>query len=113
VAAELAHNAVPMEAAANVGRDVKANAVGPAATKPKAVVETTRAERRALESSDILERCELLGAFAIFVSVASILAVMGPSDADFLLLSAVPSDAAVENKAWFKYWADAPAPQGM
>lgn len=41
-----------MDAATNVGRDVvSARAVGPAERKPNAVVETTKAERRALESS--------------------------------------------------------------
>ena len=45
VAAELAHNAVQTEAATNVGRDVNAKAAGPAARKPKAVVETTKADR--------------------------------------------------------------------
>ena len=51
MAAELAHNAVPTAAAANVGKDVYANAVGPTDKNPKAVVDTTRAERRALDNS--------------------------------------------------------------
>jgi hypothetical protein len=51
-----------MEAATNVGRDVNAKAVGPAARKPKAVVETTKADRRAFESSARLDANELLDA---------------------------------------------------
>lgn len=51
VAAELAHNAVPRDAAMKVGSEVYASAVGPAARKPNAVVETTSADRRALDNS--------------------------------------------------------------
>jgi len=51
VAADEAQRAVPTDAAAKVGRDAAERAAGPAARKPKAVVETTRAERRAFESS--------------------------------------------------------------
>lgn len=56
VAAELAHNAVPRDAAMKVGSEVYASAVGPAARKPNAVVETTSADRRALDNSVKFER---------------------------------------------------------
>lgn len=59
MAAELAHSAVPIDAAANVGNDVYASAVGPTDMKPNAVVETTRAERRALDSSARLDMVDL------------------------------------------------------
>lgn len=55
MAAELAHNAVPSDAAANVGSDVYANAVGPTDKNPNAVVDTTNADRRALDNSAKLE----------------------------------------------------------
>ena len=55
MAAELAHNAVPSDAAANVGSDVYANAVGPTDKNPNAVVDTTSADRRALDNSAKLE----------------------------------------------------------
>ena len=55
MAAELAHNAVPSDAAANVGIDVYANAVGPTDKNPNAVVDTTSADRRALDNSAKLE----------------------------------------------------------
>lgn len=61
VAAELAHSAVPIDAAANVGNDVNASAVGPTDMKPNAVVETTSAERRALDNSARLEAVDFNG----------------------------------------------------
>ena len=65
VAAEAAQRAVPAEAAASVGRAGVERAMGPAARNPQAVVETTRAERRALESSARLVRRLFLGALAM------------------------------------------------
>ena len=74
--------AVPMEAATKVGRDVNAKAVGPAERKPKAVVDTTKADRRALESSARLDASDLLGGTLICVSSR----VMPSGAALFLML---------------------------
>ena len=85
MAAELAQSAVPMDAAANVGRDVKLNAVGPAERKPKAVVDTTRAERRAFDSSARWDICGLL-VLACESVIVVLLLVARSSDAALLLL---------------------------
>jgi len=68
VAAEEAQRAVPTEAAKKTGREEVAMAVGPAERKPKAVVVTTRAERRALVSSARV--CALDGGLVRWVLVA-------------------------------------------
>lgn len=77
MAAELAHNAVPSDAAANVGSDVYANAVGPTDKNPNAVVDTTNADRRALDNSAKLEMvdddgCDAGGA-VVFIGVSCLL----------------------------------------
>lgn len=106
MAAELAHNAVPREAAAKVGRDVKARAVGPTERKPNAVVDTTRADRRALDSSARCERCELLLLLDCDVSLEASVLVARTSDADDLLLHRCKlffsSDVVVENERLLK-----------
>ncbi len=61
VAAELAHSAVPIDAAANVGNDVNASAVGPTDMNPNAVVDTTSAESRALDNSARFETVDFGG----------------------------------------------------
>ena len=81
VAAELAHNAVPSDAAMKVGREVVASAVGPAARKPNAVVETTSADRRALDNS------------AIFVSSVAVVFLVGSVIVDDVNVSLTPAGA--------------------
>jgi hypothetical protein len=102
VAAELAHNAVPIDAAANVGNDVYANAVGPTDKKPNAVVETTNAERRALESSARLDMVDFCGGSDVAVdeSVLSFVAscMSRGCDAAKLLPALFSSFEVVEEK---------------
>lgn len=101
MAAELAHNAVPREAAAKVGRDVKARAVGPTERKPNAVVDTTSADRRALDSSARCERCEFLLLLDCDVSLEASVLVARTSDADLVLHRCklfFSSDVVVENE---------------
>ncbi len=87
VAAELAHSAVPIDAAANVGIDVNANAVGPTDMNPNAVVETTSAERRAFDNSARLEAVDFGGGGKDDVVVESLLSLFVAS---FVLIDSDP-----------------------
>ncbi len=94
MAAELAHNAVPSDAAANVGSDVYANAVGPTDKNPNAVVDTTSAERRALDNSAKLEMvdddvgCDA-GDVGVVIDVSCLLFCVAASSCNSAVIAAV------------------------
>ena len=94
MAAELAHNAVPSDAAANVGSDVYANAVGPTDKNPNAVVDTTSAERRALDNSAKLEivdggSCDAAGGGVVFIDVSCLLFCVAASSCNSAVIAVV------------------------
>lgn len=93
MAAELAHNAVPSDAAANVGSDVYANAVGPTDKNPNAVVDTTSAERRALDNSAKLEivdddGCDA-GGVGVVIDVSCLLFCVAASSCNSAVIAVV------------------------
>lgn len=93
MAAELAHNAVPSDAAANVGSDVYANAVGPTDKNPNAVVDTTSADRRALDNSAKLEMVDddvgCGGAVVVFIDVSCLLFCVAASSCNSVDIAVV------------------------
>lgn len=92
MAAELAHNAVPSDAAANVGSDVYANAVGPTDKNPNAVVDTTSAERRALDNSAKLEMVDVdvgCGGAVVVIDVSWLLFCVAASSCNSAVIAVV------------------------
>jgi hypothetical protein len=69
-----------------VGREVVASAVGPAARKPNAVVDTTSADRRALDNSAIFVRSVVVLFLVGSVIVDDVNVSLTPAGAESLLL---------------------------